>query len=104
MIAAVGMHDDCGNDAMHYVPIGCYRRSPRQVAQELAEFDRSAALEGTVASEGDVRAILRDLVGEINAANAGDQLEGYLDYLAADYNDRLTTAGLPTIEQVGFRE
>lgn len=56
-----------------------------------------------IASEGDVRALLRDLIIDINGANAGDMLEGYLDYLGEDYNERLAAAGLPTIARVGER-
>lgn len=56
-----------------------------------------------VASEGDVRALLRDLVVGLNAYNAGDMLQGYLDPIAEDYNDRLAAAGLPTIEAYGER-
>lgn len=56
-----------------------------------------------VATEGEVRALLRDLVHDIDAANGGDQLEGYFDYLAEDYNQRLTKAGLPTFGVYGER-
>lgn len=55
-------------------------------------------------NESDPRDVLGYLAATLNAYNAGDMLEGYLDPLAEEFNPALEGLGLPTITPFGEGE
>ena len=46
------------------------------------------------------REVLELLVARLSMYNQGDMLEGYLNPLAEEFNERLEALGLPTIDEV----
>lgn len=48
--------------------------------------------------------VLIALIEELNAYNAPDMLDGYLDALGTRFNTELDLLGLPNIEEVGNNE
>lgn len=47
----------------------------------------------------DMEGVMRDLIASINQYNSKDMLDGYMDGLAEEFNDRLDSLGLPLIGQ-----
>jgi len=54
--------------------------------------------------EQQLRELLEELLERLSMYNQGDMLEGYLNPLADEFNERLEALELPTIEEVEERD
>lgn len=51
-----------------------------------------------------LKELVEHLVAELNDCNSPEQLNGYLNYLAGEFNDSLAEQGLPLLEVTGDEE
>ena len=71
----------------------------RSIADQLDQW--SDLIDAAAATHAAKDALLGEVVADVNGANAPDMLDGYLNDMAAEYNDRLSALGMATFDVVG---